>query len=216
MRLITALLGLFLLVSPLQSWATFEMAQTRIFFNSDQNSATAVLRNTGTYAAIYDINLTPRHAEQGNPGQLSIFPSRFRLEPGQRQVIRIIFQNKAQAKPPLFFYLDILETTENISPLSERFVPIRFGIPIYYVDPKVKPNISYDLFREQNGTRVVGVSIRNTSDTVVILNEVTLGGAHRFPLDAVLLPNETKVINPRGWQPPYVFEIRNFGHMEVK
>jgi len=216
MRIIITLLSLLLMMLPAQSWATFEMAQTRIFFNSDQNSATAVLRNTGSYAAVYDISLTPRHAEQGNPGRLSIFPSRFRLEPGQRQVIRIVFQNKTQAKPPQFFYLDILETTENKSALSERFVPIRFGIPIYYVDPKVKPSIRYDLFREQNGNRVVGVSVRNDSETVVILSEVKLGGSHRFPLDAVLLPNETKVINPRGWQPPYVFEIRNFGLMEVK
>jgi P pilus assembly chaperone PapD len=215
MRL-AVLLSIFLSVLPVQSWATFEMAQTRIFFHSDQSSATAVLRNTGSVAAIYQINVTARDLKQGNPDKLTVFPSRFRLEAGQRQVIRIAFQSKKQVKPPQFFYLDILETSETQSSLSSRFVPIRFGIPIYYVDPNVKPNISYDLFRENNSERVVAVSVRNISETVVILNEVTLGGSHRFPIDAVLMPHESKVINPRGWQPPYVFEIRNFGLMEIK
>lgn len=205
-----------LLLLSSTSWATFEMAQTRIFFHADQKAATAVLKNTGQQAAIYEVALTNRLEGQGNPGQLTVFPQRFRLEPGQRQVMRLLFQNRAQVRPPQFFYLDIEERVEARSELASRFVPIKFGIPIYFVDPKEKPAVSYDLFRDGGPDgRVVGVNLRNTSQTVVILNEVRLGGS-RFPLDAVLLPNETKVINPRGWQPPYVFEIRNFGLMEVK
>ncbi|MES3040658.1 MAG: fimbria/pilus periplasmic chaperone [Pseudomonadota bacterium] len=200
---------------PLPALASFELGKTRIFFNTDAASATAAIRNTGTTSARYELSVTPRNEiSAASQAGLVAFPPTFELKPGEQQLVRFIFRQRAKAVAPLFYFIDVIEQTAQTRP--GQGLNVTFGFPLYYVDPAEKPAVKYDLVREAGKDRVIGVRLENTSKTVVILSGLKLGGSRMLSMDAVLMPGEAKAFNPQGWQPPYQFEIRNYGLMDIK
>ncbi|MFT5888864.1 MAG: P pilus assembly chaperone PapD [Zhongshania sp.] len=195
-----------------------------IEFSPRHKTTAVVFTNEGAEPIELEFDSRARN-ERSVGQQLLIYPPRTRLEPGERQTIRLMVRgiNGDAAILPSFFWLDYrykslaeIEAPISIPDGASGRISLRtaVSIPVSYVPNGAEPRANTELVLNADGS-VRGVLISNNGQAALRINKMQRGDVIA-QLKLTILPGEQALVETRGVAPPFRFLAKNHAAIDIQ
>lgn len=212
-----------LLVSH-SSWAQIGFSHNWLEFSPADKTAAVVFTNEGEQAVELEFASRARNAASADQ-KLLVYPPVTRLEPGQKQTIRVMPSavDGGPARTPAFFWLDYryrnVGEEEALSAASGDMVGrvslrTAVSLPVSYIARGAEPRVDAQVVKGDNED-VRGILISNRGQAALRVYQMARGQVSA-PLKLTVLPGDSALVETAGIAPPFSFKAKNHPEITVQ
>jgi fimbrial chaperone protein len=197
-----------LITSTLAHAGAFTITPVRVDIGSGRRAASIEVVNSGQQAAQMQAERYRWKDDRDGDDELEatedfiVTPPIFSLEPGQRQIVRVLMQAPSDPVREIAYRLILQETPLGDPQANTVATVLRISLPVFVTPPRAKSELIWSLRREsgrlfldvenQGGAHASITSLKTADGTVLKSGIYVLSGGRRSwpisaPVDSVLL-----------------------------
>ena len=183
------------LFSAATSAGSFNIAPIRIELPAARRAASIEVQNTGDAAAQLQVERFLWKRDNGGEDDLEatdafvVTPPIFTLQPGQRQIVRVLMQVPPDPRREGTYRLVLQETPLGDPPPNTVATLLRISLPLFVTPPGAKPDLAWRLVRD-GGALHLEADNRGSAHAFIAQVRTTEGAP--LKVDGYLLPGEQR------------------------
>ena len=183
------------LFSAATSAGSFNVAPIRIDLPAARRAASIEVQNTGEAAAQLQVERFLWKRDNGGEDDLEptedfvVTPPIFTLQPGQRQIVRVLMQVPPDLRREGTFRLILQETPLGDPPPNTVATLLRISLPLFVTPPGAKAEIAWRLVRDGGALQL---EADNRGAAHAFISQVKTVDGTPLKVDGYLLPGEQR------------------------
>ena len=184
-----------LLCSAATSAGSFNVAPIRIELPAARRAASIEVQNTGDAAAQLQVERFLWKRDNGGDDDLEateafvVTPPIFTLQPGQRQIVRVLMQVPPDPRREGTYRLVLQETPLGDPPPNTVATLLRISLPLFVTVPAAKADLAWRLVREGGALQL---EAENRGGAHAFISQVRTPDGAPLKVDGYLLPGEQR------------------------
>jgi fimbrial chaperone protein len=183
------------LFSAASGAGSFNVAPVRLEVQAARRAASLEVQNTGDAPAQLQVERFLWKGDLNGDDALEpteafvVTPPIFTLQPGQRQIVRVLLLNPADPRRESTYRLILQETPLGDPPPNTVTTLLRISLPLFVTPPGAKPDIAWQLVRDGGSLQL---EAENRGNAHAFISQVRTPEGAPLKVDGYLLPGERR------------------------